>query len=359
VYFDDYKRMRARRERDGTLRNTNGLLPEKITVYQDGKKSEGGVQSFSQFFERRELLGQGSFGQVFLGTLQTDNSTVVLKRAREGIVGGEFLLEKELELNEFAMENCPDAVSNFLGCVEVGEEEEGQVYDGVLTSGLWLVWQFQSDKTLGSIFAKESKDGYQSLGEAFKTDNNAIAVTQAAAKSLLSGLSSLHAAGMVHRDVKPENLLVVEGDLKFIDLGASAECLSKGINFEAGEGPHDPLFCLPDDEETQLLPASSEKPDPSNLATLWSQYLIDRFDMYAAGVTILQVAAPGLREQDRLANFKKELYEGANGDVRLVKDAVDAPGLDESGWDLVASLMSVQRSQRPSAADALKHPFVS
>ena len=121
-----------------------------------------------------------------------------------------------------------------------------------------------------------------------KTGDDPVAVTRAIAGSMLSILSSFHKVGMVHRDVKPENLLVVDGDLKFIDLGASAECLEKGINYEAGEGPHDPLYCMLSDEEKCLLPAS-EPPELSTFASLWEKYSIDRFDMYAAGISILQV----------------------------------------------------------------------
>ena len=39
------------------------------------------------------------------------------------------------------------------------------------------------------------------------------------ARQLLEGLASLHAAGMVHRDVKPANCLFVDGKLKLADFG--------------------------------------------------------------------------------------------------------------------------------------------
>ena len=40
---------------------------------------------------------------------------------------------------------------------------------------------------------------------------------------LLAGLASLHAAGMVHRDVKPANCLFVGGQLKLADFGLVTE----------------------------------------------------------------------------------------------------------------------------------------
>ena len=43
------------------------------------------------------------------------------------------------------------------------------------------------------------------------------------AGQLLAGLASLHAAGMVHRDVKPANCLFVDGQLKLADFGLVTE----------------------------------------------------------------------------------------------------------------------------------------
>jgi serine/threonine protein kinase len=45
----------------------------------------------------------------------------------------------------------------------------------------------------------------------------------ACVRQLLAGLASLHAAGMVHRDVKPANCLFVDGELKLADFGLLTE----------------------------------------------------------------------------------------------------------------------------------------
>jgi serine/threonine protein kinase len=60
-------------------------------------------------------------------------------------------------------------------------------------------------------------------------------------------LQSLHAAGLVHRDVKPANIIFSEAARKFklIDLGACAD-LRSGTNYIPDESILDPMYCPPE-----------------------------------------------------------------------------------------------------------------
>eukprot|EP00951_Prasinocladus_malaysianus_P003848 scaffold27141_cov40-Prasinocladus_malaysianus.AAC.1 len=66
------------------------------------------------------------------------------------------------------------------------------------------------------------------------------------AEQVLEGLLAMHRTGVVHRDVKPQNILVSEMDrrLKYIDLGAAAD-LRVGINYVPNEFLLDPRFAPP------------------------------------------------------------------------------------------------------------------
>lgn len=60
-------------------------------------------------------------------------------------------------------------------------------------------------------------------------------------------IQALHNAGLVHRDVKPMNIIFAEDEksFKLIDLGACAD-LRSGTNYIPDESILDPTYCPPE-----------------------------------------------------------------------------------------------------------------
>jgi serine/threonine protein kinase len=67
-------------------------------------------------------------------------------------------------------------------------------------------------------------------------------------------MQALHSAGLVHRDVKPLNIIYAERQRRFklIDLGACAD-LRTGTNYVPDESILDPNYCPPEQVRVYLV----------------------------------------------------------------------------------------------------------
>jgi len=62
---------------------------------------------------------------------------------------------------------------------------------------------------------------------------------------VLDALKRLHGAGIVHRDVKPANLVLMGNRFRLIDFGAATD-LRVGINYDPELSLLDPGYCPPE-----------------------------------------------------------------------------------------------------------------
>jgi serine/threonine protein kinase len=172
---------------------------------------------------------------------------------------------------------------------------------------------------------------------------------------------------------------------KLIDLGACAD-LRTGTNYVPNEGILDPGYAPP---EQFVLPTNSPELSGglfSSLAMspmLWAKHKPDRFDIWSAGICMLQLALPSLRSDRGLQTLFRNLYGprfNYNLDAWREKSSIpdrefeilDADG--EAGWSLLKEMLrerAVERldgggvrfvdnesTQRLSASEALKFSFL-
>jgi len=148
-------------------------------------------------FEMGKPLGRGKFGNVYLARQPESGAVVALKvlsKASMCIEGAEFLVRREIEIQSRL--NHPH-ILRMLGWFH----NEKSVF---------LILEHAPN---GEVFRELQQSQTRGLGEALARRYIA---------QLLSALGCLHRAGVIHRDVKPENLLLTGGgDVKLADFGAA------------------------------------------------------------------------------------------------------------------------------------------
>eukprot|EP00250_Pteridium_aquilinum_P007032 c16830_g1_i1 orf=456-2963(+) len=355
------------------------------------------AQSFRSFsaddVEIGRQLGEGSFGVVYEGFFgrhkkgrkgeKSEGLHVVLKKAKTRVKGASEVHDSEIHMNYRLQRTASFACAEFLGTMQVKPAHA----HGKLSEGVWLVWNFQGDRTLDYYLKQKNFPENLSapvLGESMQVSSKEevfkrnAGVIKAVFKQILSNLQHLHRSGVVHRDVKPLNLILDQnsGMFKLIDLGACVD-LRSGFNYVPNETVIDPTYAAP---EHYVMPTSTPSLPPDPLCSLvspvlWHLNTPDRFDLYSAGLILMQLSMKSLRHDAGMQAFNTELKRNGynlqswRANCRHSKDEfafLDADG--GAGWELATALLQPRHDRdkliwpslgnsRPSASAALRHRF--
>eukprot|EP00271_Cylindrocystis_brebissonii_P011127 TRINITY_DN2790_c0_g1_i1.p1 TRINITY_DN2790_c0_g1~~TRINITY_DN2790_c0_g1_i1.p1 ORF type:complete len:643 (-),score=121.23 TRINITY_DN2790_c0_g1_i1:904-2832(-) len=317
-------------------------------------------------------MGEGAYGSVYKAKYAKpppgkENEVLVVKRANQfGAV--------EVWMNERVRRACPSSCADFVhGFLESSGRNKAAEF--------WLVWRFEGDSTLADLMMSKdfpynmesavlgSKGAKPPRGAARSKD---LLLIRALMVQILTALNNLHAVGIVHRDIKPQNIIFSQGSgqLKIIDLGAATD-LRVGINYAPKEFLLDPRYAAPEQYimSTQTPSAPSPPVAAALSPVLWQMNLPDRFDIYSSGLIFLQMVFPSLRSDSGLIQFNRQLKR-CNHNVLAWRDMMTKRASEDMlrgfalldadgghGWALLQSMLQFKGRQRISAGGALAHPF--
>ncbi|MGQ0572963.1 MAG: serine/threonine-protein kinase [Pseudonocardia sp.] len=252
-----------------------------------------------------ELLGRGGMGAVWLAVDELLGREVALKRLRVAdLPDDEAALARERIMREAriaASLHHPQVVSIFDVVVEDAEP--------------WLVLEYLPSVSLGRMLR----------------DRGRLPVAEVAAigAQVAGALAAAHAAGIVHRDVKPDNVLVAGPVAKLTDFGISSAAATPSLT-QTGMLTGTPAYLAPESCRGEGTDARS--------------------DVYALGAT-LYAAVEGAPPF------------GAGGDLLVLIGRIahgQAPPPQRAGplTELLGAMLAGDPRARPNAAqvrDALLH----
>ncbi|CEP11448.1 hypothetical protein [Parasitella parasitica] len=254
------------------------------------------------YYSNMVKIGQGASGGVFTAHWQQDRTNPVAIKQ----MNLEKQPKKELIINEIMVmkRSQQKNIVNFI---------ESYLWNG----DLWVIMEYMEGGSLTDVVTCN-----------IFTEGQIAAIC----KEVLEGLKHLHANGVIHRDIKSDNVLLsMKGDIKLTDFGFCAQLHEPTSKRTTLVGT--PYWMAP---EVVTRKAYDQKVD------IWSLGIL--------AIEMIEGEPPYLNE-----NPLRALYLIANNGT---PDLQNPESLSDILRDFLFLSLQVDPSFRPTAAELLRHPFL-
>jgi len=255
-----------------------------------------------------EMIGKGGMGAVYKATHIAMSQTVALKVLNPEALGDDTAVQRFYhEAKASSRLKHPNTIKVF----DFGRSEEGHLY---------LAMEYLSGETLGALLRDEK---VLSVGRTINM-----------VKQVLKSLGEAHEQGLVHRDLKPDNIFLTEvfgetefikvldfGISKFVDSSPEHETLT-----QAGLIPGTPLYVSPEQALGRPVDGTS--------------------DIYALGVIMYQMVTgrPPFRADSAVALVMKQIHDQPPDPNTINPNLV----LPKRLKDLIFRMLNKEATKRPA-----------
>ncbi len=271
-------------------------------VLEDGQRIAGGGGEHLGPYELFEMVGTGGMGVVYRAKDVRDGREVALKILRpEQAIYPDFIARFEREVNEARGMRHPNLTAVFEG--------------GRARNRLYIAMEFVRGRTLEKVLA----DAHRFPAR------RALLV----ARRVAEGLAMAHGLGKVHRDIKPDNIVLGPDDeVKIMDFGLLRKTDDMAVITAKGEFVGTVRYAAPEHMRGERVDA--------------------RGDLYSLGVVLYEMLA-GKRPHDGRDTMRL---------AREVAYGTPAPTLHEVAQDvpqelsaLVHQMIQLKPDDRPASAN--------
>lgn len=170
---------------------------------------------WNDYFICRKAIGKGAFSKVYYGINKTTSVEVAIKKISFGNLPDSI---KKRSIQEI------DILKN------LSHQNIIRLYDYKFENNyLFLITEYCKDGDLGSWINRDNKSSHEILD---------------IVRQIVEGLSYLHENQIIHRDIKPQNILIHNNVIKICDFGFSNKFKSTANMFQTLCGT--PLYMCPE-----------------------------------------------------------------------------------------------------------------
>lgn len=278
-----------------------------------------------------ELIGKGAYGRVFKGKNRNSGGLVAIK----------IIDIDKVDYEEMTTKNLSETIKE-IDILQQLRDSKARPYVNIIEEArpvhneLWIVSEYASGGSVNTLMrpTMESKDTAPGLQEKF-----IIPI----ARELALGLKYIHEAGVLHRDLKSNNVLILEdGRVQLCDFGVSSTLEPQKSKRSTIVGT--PYWMAPELQKEWVKDA-----DPNSFAKPKEISYGNEVDIWAYGCTVYEMAC-GYPPHHRTVQW--DLPTAGRPEL-------EGDRFSQELKDFVAFILQPEPRDRPTPDQILEHPYLA